>query len=153
MQDTVMIQRVILCTFAVLPLIYSIGCKNGGVDSKNLELVNTPWRLESFETVEVGTNRILDGRIYSIRFLPDTIAQIRADCNDCMATYHSFAGGSDPQIAVTSLVCTEVYCGQESLDWRFLNGLRNATTYRIQGDILHIYYNEKKEVLNFRAQS
>jgi len=142
----------VLYSLAVVTFMFSIGCKDSGVHVKNVEFLNTTWKLESFETVGVGATRIQDGRVYSITFLPDTIARVRADCNDCMTNYQTLGSGTDPQIAVKILYCTEVYCGSESLDWRFLNGLRDATNYRIQGDLLHIYYNQKIEVLNFRAQ-
>lgn len=112
-----MVEKLILYLFVVLTLVYSNGCKDSGIDIKNLQLVNTSWRLESFETIGVYITPIQDGRVYSITFLPDSVAQVRADCNDCVATYETSVRGTDPQIAVRVLYCTEKYCGPESLYW------------------------------------
>ncbi len=66
-----MVEKLILYLFVVLTLVYSNGCKDSGIDIKNLQLVNTSWRLESFETIGVYITPIQDGRVYSITFLPD----------------------------------------------------------------------------------
>jgi hypothetical protein len=148
----VVIRKIILHSFIALLLTLCGGCKDSGTEIRNCGLVNTTWRLESFETIGVGTDRIQDGRVYSVTFLPDTNLRARADCNDCIATYHTFGGGINAHISLTALSCTKVYCGSESLDWRFTDGLRNVMSYNIEGINLRLYYNDNKQVLNFRAQ-
>jgi hypothetical protein len=148
-----MTHRAIFPAIVLLYLLPSIGCKDRGLDPSNVQLQNVVWTLQSFETVGGTTDAIRDGRSYSILFVSDTIVQVRADCNDCTAIYHSFPAGNDPQISVKNFLCTKVYCGSQSLDTQFLNGLSAATNYSIQGDILRVYYNERHQVLNFRPIS
>jgi heat shock protein HslJ len=149
-----MTTKLILHLLILQSLTFFLGCKNAGIDSEqNLELKNTVWQLQSFETEQAGVTHIQDGRVYSITFLPDTIAEVRADCNTCTATYRLVIPESDNRLALTLRACTEVYCGPESLDQLFLEGLRNATTFEIKGDLLRIYYNHKRNVLNFKPSS
>jgi heat shock protein HslJ len=130
-----------------------ISCKNSGIDSKrNLELSSTVWRLESFETIGAEAKRISNSRVYAIKFLPDTIAQVQADCNTCTAKYQLVVPEGNSGIILKLQWCTEMYCGPASEDQQFLDGLRSASSYEIKGDQLRLYYDQKRKVLNFRAQ-
>jgi heat shock protein HslJ len=136
---------------AFVALTSILACNNQGVDSKqDLELKNTVWKLQSFEAFGIGITPIQDNRLYLIAFLPDTIAQIRADCNTCTASYRLIIPESNARLVLTLHSCTEMYCGPESLDHQFLDGLRNAESYEIDGNLLRIYHNQKNNIMNFR---
>jgi hypothetical protein len=145
--------RVILRSIALICLIVSVNCKDRGLDTGNLQFENVVWQLHYFETVGGPIDTIADSRTYSILFVSDTVAQVRADCNDCAATYHAFPIGTDRAISMRDFLCTKVYCGSQSLDGRFLNALGAATSFSIQKNVLRVFYNGQKQVLNFRPSS
>lgn len=120
------------------------------MDSKTTQLQNVVWALQSFETIGGTIDTAKDGRTYSISFVSDTIAHVRADCNDCTGIYHTSPANIDAHISVGNFLCTKVYCGSQSLDLKFLNALSAATSYSIQGDRLLVYYNGGQKVLNFK---
>jgi len=141
--------RNLLCSTVLLFLFVSIGCRDSGPESKVSGLQNILWTLQSFETIGGITDTIADGRTYSILFVSDTTARVRADCNDCTGTYYASPVGMDAHISVGNFFCTKVYCGSQSLDMKFLGALGSASDYVIQGNVLRVYYNERRQALNF----
>jgi heat shock protein HslJ len=148
---TSMNPKALLCAFALYCLLAFIGCSDHGLDSNAIQLQNAVWILQSFETVGGTTDAISDGRIYSIAFLSDSIAQVRADCNNCTAIYHAHPANTISQISVGNLLCTEIYCGPQSRDSQFLNALRAASSYTIHGNMLRVLYNQGQQVSNFMS--
>jgi len=122
------------------------GCQDFGAQPI-FGLRGTPWKLQSFETVDGDVITDLNGRTYSITFPDDSTAAVRADCNSCSAVYET--AGSFMEVTVQS--CTEMYCGPESLDEQFIDGLNRTTSFRLLGNLL-ILRDDGNAVLNFTAQ-
>lgn len=71
---------------------------------------------------------------YELRFNANGELGVKADCNGGGATYKTNAD----KLTISSNIGTQLYCGDESLDSRFKNGLQTAKTFRIKGNFLTI---------------
>lgn len=96
-------------------------------------LKNTVWRLQSLET-PTGMTKVDKPENYQIEFKADGNIGLKADCNGGGGSYTA-EGGS---ISVKKIFTTFIFCGENSLDKRFLRGLEMARTYRVEGNNLLI---------------
>lgn len=96
-------------------------------------LKNTVWRLQSLET-PTGMTTVDKPENYWIEFKADGNIGLKADCNGGGGSYTA-EGGS---ISIKKIFTTFIFCGENSLDKRFLRGLETAQTYRIEGNNLLI---------------
>lgn len=134
-------------------LIILSGCSiiNGSNDDKQLEIVSFSWILESFE-INNTTIEIPQNQIYTLKFLDEPVnsgfdlynLKIRADCNECWSDFQIFDNGA---ITIDPLICTEVYCGDESLDGQFTFALQNAFRYETEDHwTLRIFYENGDDI-------
>jgi len=89
-------------------------------DLENM-LIGPVWEWSDFREANV-TTAVPDSGAYSIQFLPDGIATIKADCNNILAAYSLEEDELTLQLGPTTMV----FCGEESLDQQFTAGLNDA---------------------------
>lgn len=108
-------------------------------------LSRSRWRLNV--VVYLGRSySVLPGEIYTVHF--DTRGSLagRADCNDYDGSYNmTLLGG----IRIDDLYVTDGYCGRDSLQDFFLDGLDHARSYEVQGETLTIRSRGDDYVLYF----
>jgi heat shock protein HslJ len=94
-------------------------------------LNNTVWRWESAENSQDKTT-IDKPENYQLEFMPDGKLGLKADCNGGGGSYK--ADGN--KLTISEIFTTKMFCGEKSLDQRFLQGLERARTFRIEGNAL-----------------
>ncbi len=107
------------------------GSSNGGGNQpgdSGERLKNTVWRWESADDAS-GKITIEKPENYQIEFKPDGKLLLKADCNGGGASYKADGG----QIEVTKIFTTKMFCGEASLDNKFLQNLEAARTFTIEG--------------------
>lgn len=106
---------------------------SASVKEEKAGLENTIWRWESSQnsrnklTVDKPEN-------YRIEFKSNGELGMKADCNGGGGNYE--ASGND--LKISSLIRTQMFCGERSHDTRFVRGLENAQSFSIEGDTLTI---------------
>jgi heat shock protein HslJ len=94
-------------------------------------LTGTTWEWLSL-TDPLEVTEVTDPSLYTILFNADGSANIKADCNNVVATYTV----EDGSISITLGPSTLAACGPESLDQQYLGGLENAVIYFFEeGDL------------------
>ncbi|MEP7037277.1 MAG: META domain-containing protein, partial [Acidobacteriota bacterium] len=100
---------------------------------ETVSLENTAWRWQESEnsqekvTVDKPEN-------YEIQFNANGELGAKADCNGGGAKYQAENG----KLTISPLIRTQIFCGEDSLDKRFVQGLEKARTYRVEGNFLFI---------------
>lgn len=96
------------------------------------ELLGQPWQWVSFSDPAVGPVEIPNPEQYRLQFEADGTILIQADCNSGSGIY-SVDGAS---ISIIVGPMTRAFCGEESLDTRFLTNLGAAVIWFTQeGDL------------------
>lgn len=96
-------------------------------------LENTTWRWESSQnsrsklTVDKPEN-------YWIEFQPDGGLGVKADCNGGGANYEM----SGNKLTISSIISTQMFCGERSHAGRFVSGLENAQSFSVEANTLTI---------------
>jgi heat shock protein HslJ len=85
------------------------------------------WELQSLNGMNVS-----NPETFTVTFGADGELGAFADCNVCGGEYEVKGNG----ISIEIQFCTEAYCGDGSLDRRFLEALANTTRFSRQGDHL-----------------
>ena len=117
-----------------------IRLSNGGtmkfsasLKEETTNLKNTMWRWASAEnsrnklTIDKPEN-------YSIEFRTDGGLGVKADCNGGGANYET----NGNKLTISSVISTQMFCGERSHDKRFVRGLENAQSFQIEGNTLTI---------------
>jgi heat shock protein HslJ len=155
--------KTIIYTQILITLFVFSGCSiiNGSSDESEtghyFEIVSFTWILESFE-IDGAVINVPNNQIYTLAFLEEPVysdfnsfnLKIQSDCNECWSNFQIFDNGA---IAIDPLICTEIYCGDESLDGQFTFALQNVLKYETKNHwTLRIFYEngEDVQVLNFR---
>ena len=124
--------KLILLTILIL-LVNS--CNDSTTETNSTELLNTLWVLEGFEV-----NGILDippaDQVYNIQFKEDNKFTGRNDCNNISGEFSL----NSNNITINKLLTTDMYCGKESLDYRYAEALSGAKSYKIEKNELTFYY-------------
>ncbi len=97
------------------------------------ELLGQLWQWASFSDPAVGPVEIADPENYRIQFAADGTVLIQADCNSGSGIYS--VDGSGISIIVGPM--TRAFCGEDSLDTRFLINLGAAVIWFTQEDELY----------------
>lgn len=120
--------------------------KNSADENSGLE--NTNWRWQSSEnsrnklTVDKPEN-------YRIEFKSNGELGMKADCNGGGGSYEA----SGNSLKISSLIRTQMFCGERSHDTRFVRGLENAQSFSIEGNTLTIKSgNDTMKFLRIRRQ-
>jgi len=122
------------------------GCKEEDVNSDEL-ITGIRWILESFQYSAVNTIEVQD--TFWIIFNDDFTFGMHVDCNVCSGTYQL---GDNQNITLANTICTEAYCGDDSLDGEFHEAINNATAYECDGNRLTLFFNDQQSQLNFVAE-
>ena len=97
------------------------------------ELKNTVWRWQESDA-PMGKTTIDKPENYQLEFMADGKLSVKADCNGGGGSYTTEGGN----ISFVRIFTTKIFCGEKSLDNRFLQNLESARTYRIEGNSLFV---------------
>jgi heat shock protein HslJ len=97
------------------------------------DIKNSVWRLESLSDA-AGSIKVEKPENYQVEFTADGKILLKADCNGGGASYTTTGN----QISIARIFTTKMFCGETSLDNRFLKSLEAANGFRIEGSYLTI---------------
>lgn len=119
----------------------TIKLANGGTmkfsDSPKEEktaLENTTWRWQSSENSRGNKLTVDKPENYWIEFKKGGELGMKADCNGGGGNYEA----SGNSLKISSLISTQMFCGERSHDKRFTRGLESAQSFSIEGNTLTI---------------
>jgi len=101
--------------------------------ASDTQLKNTVWRWRSSESA-TGKMTIEKPENYQLEFMADGKIGVKADCNTGGGSYTT----EDNNISFARIFTTKIFCGEKSLDSRFLRGLESARNFRVEGNNLFI---------------
>lgn len=131
----------------ILGLLLTGACKKSDTDVDGGELTGVAWVLHTMRYSE--QNVITVTEVFSITFNSDGTMSLQVACNTCAGGYESDENGA---LAVTlPLVCTEVFCGPDSMDTEFHAALGGAVRYAIHDTTLTIHFGGQGQLI-FNAQ-
>ena len=111
-------------------------------EEKNLQ--NTLWILQSFDIDDNITKPPKD-QLYTIQFKGDSTVSGKNDCNDFFANYRIT---SDDSLRLERLVTTKKGCGgDQAISDKYIQGLREAKSYKIHKNYLYIYYGDNSKLI------
>ena len=119
-------------------------CKNSPTESETKPLINTIWKLESFD-IDGKITKPPKEQVYNIKFLNDNTFSGKNDCNEINGHYTL---NSDNSLGIDDIITTEIYCGTESLDDNYWDALHAVKSYELVKNQLYIYYGNSSK-LNF----
>lgn len=111
-------------------------------DGANLK--NTIWRWQTSESA-TGKTTIDKPENYQIEFLTDGKIGVKADCNRGGGSYTTTGGN----ISLARIFTTKKFCGEKSLDSRFLRALESARAFRVEGNTLLISSENETGTMKF----
>lgn len=133
-----------------------IKLSNGGtmkfsasLKEEKTDLENTTWRWQSSET---SRNKLTVDKPenYWIEFKPEGGLGVKADCNGGGANYEM----SGNKLTISSVISTQIFCGERSHAARFVSGLENAQSFSVEGNTLTIKSgNDTMKFLKVRRQN
>ncbi len=87
------------------------------------DITGVAWKWES--TLYNNDDKFVppDPEKFTVTFLPDGKVEVLADCNRCNGAY-TLDGG---KITIEIALCTRAFCGEDSLDGKFLEDLNRGT--------------------------
>jgi len=130
-----MIHKRLLAT--VVAGLLLMACGDESPTGPSAALTGTVWMLQSFQTTDEGTISVPEPDHYTADFAEDGGLNVRADCNSCRGSYSVTATVLTIHPA---LACTEVYCGDDSLDFRYLQALGTVSAHAVSEDELRLTY-------------
>jgi heat shock protein HslJ len=96
-------------------------------------LKNTVWRWQSSESA-TGKTTVNKPENYQLEFMANGKIGVKADCNTGGGSYTT----EDNNISFVRIFTTKMFCGEKSLDSRFMQGLESARSFRVEGNNLLI---------------
>ncbi len=111
-------------------------------DESSLE--NTIWRWRESENSQ-GKVTVDKPENYEIRFNANGELGAKADCNGGGANYKAENG----KLTISPIIRTQIFCGEDSLDKRFVQGLEQAQTYRVEDNSLFIEGADENGTMKF----
>ena len=122
---------------ALLALFIPFACSSDSSVGSSSQLFGVEWKLQSFTLNNGAIVPLPIPDNYSITFDPaGENLSIRADCNGCGGTY-ALNGAA---LSIDVGMCTQVFCGETSLDKAYLAALEEAVRYTLASGELRIYY-------------
>jgi heat shock protein HslJ len=107
---------------------------SGPTSPSEAEIAGITWKLRSIQRSGASPVNIANPDRFTVRFDDDGRVAVRADCNVCTGGYE--LDGSALQL--TPLACTRAFCGVESPDVQFLNGLQPTVSVSTSDGILRL---------------
>jgi heat shock protein HslJ len=92
-------------------------------------LKGTAWKLMSI-TLDGNVSQQPVNEIFTLKFSDDTHAGGQAACNSYGADFKADASN----ISFSNIISTEAYCGERSLDQKFIQALQTATRYALKAN-------------------
>jgi len=136
--------------FMVCGLVFYTGCKKSDINEPpDMSIVGVKWILESIQYSPVNVIPINES--FYILLREDFTVGMEVACNHCGGMY-SLGDNNSISFDYTTLGCTEIYCGDDSMDEEFHEALNSATKYKVEGNRLWIYFNNGSSQLNFIAE-
>lgn len=137
--------------FMVGGMVFHTGCKKIDINEPpDMSIVGVKWILESIQYSPVTVIPIIES--FYILLREDFNVGMEVDCNHCGGRY-SLGDNNSILFDYTTIFCTEMYCGDDSMDEEFHEALNLATKYKVEGNRLRIYFNNGSSQLNFIAES
>jgi heat shock protein HslJ len=96
-------------------------------------LTGTVWRWTETLMSDDTRFRPTAPERYSLQFLPDGVARVRADCNTGSGRYEM---STDRKLTLGRMAVTQAACLPSSLGDAYLRGLANVSGYLFDGDNL-----------------
>ena len=127
-----------MCRMLVIAVLLSalVSCATGPTTPSEIGVSGITWKLRSIQRAGSVTIDIREPGRFTVLLGDDQRAVVRADCNTCAGQYD--LSGSNLQLS--PLACTRAFCGADSPDTAFLNGLgvaasasRNGRTLTLSG--------------------
>ncbi|MFQ5707868.1 MAG: META domain-containing protein [bacterium] len=148
----------LLMLFGVPLILFGLNtCTKNPATVANKSLVDTEWDLQSFEVVGVGESDIGSQGMILV-FTNDGRLEGRARTikGDLSVPGNSYGGvyevGSDGSLSIEITHTTELGLPAGSRYEEYLQTLRNASAYEIEGNRLRIFYDDQTKALNFKAE-
>jgi heat shock protein HslJ len=108
-------------------------------------LVGAPWYLAEIQYSNDTVKTPDDPTKYSLKFVPEGILAVVADCNQASGTYTT----DGPQLSIQLGPTTLAACPPESLSDEYLGNLGDAVSYQIEGDALYIAMKMDAGIMKF----
>lgn len=90
---------------------------------------NAEWRWYSWQSPQdARPNFVYNPDRYTLTLNSDKTVSVQADCNSGGGDYHL----SGNKLTITQLFSTEMYCGDESIDYIFFNLLMQVKSYTVE---------------------
>ncbi len=122
------------------------------VRTPDLPLVGTDWVLDAYSTGGDAISSLVSGTTITAKFAADGTVTGNSGCNHYGGEY-SLDG---TELSVSSLYSTLMYCNQPQgvmeQENRYLNLLKSAAGYRIDGDRLDLLDEAGTALLSYRAE-
>jgi hypothetical protein len=147
----------ILNFFGALILFGFNTCTNDPVTVTDKTLVNTKWNLQYFEIIDVAESAIGSQGIIFI-FMKDSSLEGESKTieGDLSVPGNSYGGlyevGSDGSLSIEITYTTEGGLPPGSRYDEYIQALRNASAYEIEGNRLRIFYDGGTKALNFKSE-
>lgn len=97
------------------------------------ELGGAVWQWQGGRD-ERGTIGVDVPERYQLEFLPTGKLRVKADCNRGSGSYELKAN----ELWIREIFTTKAFCGEKSLDGRFLRALRGTKRFHLEGDVLQL---------------
>ena len=137
--------------FLVSSIVFHTGCKKSeSINPPDMSVKGIKWILESIQYSALNVVPVVD--MFYILLKEDLTVEMEVDCNYCGGTY-TLGDNNLIFFDYSTIVCTEVYCGDDSIDAEFRDALNTASRYEVNGNRLRVYFNNEASQLNFIAQS
>jgi len=107
------------------------------------EILNIQWALQSFRT----DHQVVlppEDQPYTITFETDSTFSGRADCNEIFGNYFAKA---DQSMRVKRIGTTYVYCGENSMDDRYLKALSSVNSFSVRESRLFLKYGKNSSLV------
>jgi heat shock protein HslJ len=137
--------------FVVWGMMFHTGCKKSDInDPPDMSIVGVRWILESIQYSAASV--IPSVETFNILLNEDSTVEMEVACNYCAGTYE-LGNNNFILFDYSTIACTEVYCGDDSMDDEFHDALNSASRYEVDGNRLRVYFNNESSQLNFIADS
>ncbi len=129
-------------TYSILLLILLLSVSACSTEPDIKELLNTLWKLESFEN-DGKTIIPPKDQTYNIQFHEDNTLNGKSDCNEMNGVFNLKSN----YITIGSLATTEMYCGDTSLGGMYVEALQKSKSYKVDKNKLSIYYGTNSKLI------
>ncbi len=131
--------------FTFLFMVFLVSCSSVSTNPTSLE--GTQWRLNTIQSMDDSHYSPVENTAYTLEFLADQRILVQADCNHGIGTW--VQDGASLQIGPVGM--TRMYCGQQSLEVRFLRDLDYVRSFVMRRNKLFLATLADGAILEFSA--